>query len=165
MTDRLRVVDIVAGTTVDGPGFRTSIYFAGCIHKCQGCHNPQTWPMDSGRDMSIDEIMEIVVKNDFDVTFSGGDPLLQAKALIPLATKIKELGKTIWCYTGYEYENIIGDADIRGLLQFVDVVVDGPFMEKHADISLLFRGSSNQRLIDVRLSMENNNVILWESDF
>lgn len=146
---KLRVLDIVGGTSVDGSGLRTSIYFAGCSHHCPGCHNPQSWDPQGGRLMSVDEIMEVVRENDFNVTFSGGDPLFQAEALLPLAKAVKDEGYTIWCYTGYLYEDVIADECLSEVLKYVDVLVDGPFVMDLRDTSLLFRGSSNQRIIEL----------------
>lgn len=146
---KLRVLDIVGGTSVDGPGLRTSIYFAGCSHHCPGCHNPQSWDPQGGRLMSVEEIMEVVRENDFNVTFSGGDPLFQAEALLPLAKAVKAEGYTIWCYTGYLYEDVIADECLSAVLKYVDVLVDGPFVMDLRDTSLLFRGSSNQRIIEL----------------
>lgn len=160
----MRVVRIINGTTVDGPGFRTSIYFAGCTHHCSDCHNPETWSPQSGEDLSLDCILERIIENDFDVTFSGGDPLYQIGDLLVLAGRIKALGKTIWCYTGYTYEQVCDNAELRPILDVVDVLVDGPFEKENADSELLFRGSSNQRLIDVRHSTRND-VVLWTSEF
>lgn len=160
----LRVVEIIPGTTVDGPGFRTAIYFAGCAHKCPGCHNPSTWPFDAGRDMTIDEIMQIIDAERYDVTFSGGDPMYQAESIISLAKTLKESGYNIWCYTGFKYEEIKKIPATSALLPYLDVLVDGPFIESQKDISLLFRGSANQRLID--LHRTNGDVpVNWESDF
>ena len=160
----LRVVEIIPGTTVDGPGFRTAIYFAGCAHKCPGCHNPSTWPFDAGRDMTIDEIMQIIDAERYDVTFSGGDPMYQAESIISLAKTLKESGYNIWCYTGFKYEEIKKIPAMSALLPYLDVLVDGPFIESQKDISLLFRGSANQRLID--LHRTNGDVpVNWESDF
>lgn len=156
----MRVIDIVPGTTVDGPGLRTSIYFAGCTHRCPGCHNPESWAADAGREMSIDEILYEVEENGFDVTFSGGDPMFQASELSVLARRIKESGKTIWCYTGFTYEAVMADARMRDVLGAVEVLVDGPFVESLKDPDLLFRGSSNQRLIDVAAS-EPGNPVEW----
>ena len=142
------VIDIIKGTTVDGPGFRTSIYFAGCRHACPGCHNPQSWDFNAGRPMSIEEIMEVVTDEDFDVTFSGGDPLYQdPEALLALATAIRDAGYTLWCYTGFVYEEIKDNPRYTALLPLFETVVDGPFVEALRDTSLIFRGSSNQRLI------------------
>lgn len=160
----LRVVDIIAGTTVDGPGFRTSIYFAGCAHKCPGCHNPSTWAFDAGKYMTVEEIMAKIQEERYDVTFSGGDPMYQAEAIIPLARRLKDAGYNIWCYTGFLYEEIIASPVMSKLLPFIDVLVDGPFIESQRDISLLFRGSANQRLIDLHKTAEGQPVG-WESDF
>ena len=91
-TTTLRVMDIVPGTSVDGPGLRTSIYFAGCSHRCAGCHNPQSWPFDAGRDMTIGQIMEIVEENGFNVTFTGGDPMYQPRARAELADPLHAKG-------------------------------------------------------------------------
>lgn len=159
----MRVLDIIAGTTVDGPGLRTSIYFAGCTHHCPGCHNPESWDLGGGNDMSIDEIATRVIEEDFDVTFTGGDPFAQVDSLIELAKKIKAHGKNIWCYTGYTYEEIVTDERLSRLLPYIDVLVDGPFMMDKRDVKLLFRGSSNQRLVDVAKSTPDS-IVLWSVD-
>lgn len=158
----LQVVDIKEGTSVDGPGLRTSIYFAGCRHRCPGCHNPTTWPFDAGTPHTVGELMEIIRYNRFNVTFSGGDPVYQAPALLPLARAIKQNGLTLWCYTGFTFEQIIaGEASSQAieLLGYTDVLVDGPFIESLRDISLHFRGSSNQRLIDVPQSLRQGTPV------
>lgn len=157
----MRILDIVPGTSVDGPGLRTAIYFAGCQHACPGCHNPQSWDFSAGRDMSVDEIMEEIIENDFDVTFTGGDPMYSVEAIIPLAKEIKNIGKDIWCYTGFLYGDIISDSRKRELLKYIDVLVDGPFIESLRDIHLLFRGSSNQRLIDIQ-KCTPDSIVEWE---
>lgn len=159
----LRVLDIARGTSVDGPGLRDSIYFAGCRHACEGCHNPQSWDMNGGKEMSDDEVMAILREDDFDVTFSGGDPMYRAAEVARLARRIKaELGKTIWCYTGFVFENIVMKADFRCLLETIDVLVDGPFVLAGRDISLRFRGSGNQRIIDVKQSLLTGKTVLME---
>lgn len=155
----LRVIDISEGTSVDGPGLRTSIYFAGCEHHCEGCHNPQSWDPKAGRDATIEELMEIIDFNDFNVTFSGGDPLFQAEEVTELARRIKlDLNKNIWCYTGFLWENIVDDQRYRPLLETIDVLVDSPFLLSLRDIELRFRGSSNQRIIDVKKSLKSGTV-------
>lgn len=158
----MRVVDIVDGTSVDGPGLRTTIYFAGCKHHCPGCHNPQTWSFDAGKDMSQQEIIDHIVENDFDVTFSGGDPMYQSSDIIPLAKQIKSMGKTIWCYTGFLFEEILSSPEMSKLLPYIDVVVDGLFVESLKDTELIFRGSSNQRIIDVPMSIHSGKVVFAE---
>ncbi|MDE7376159.1 MAG: anaerobic ribonucleoside-triphosphate reductase activating protein [Muribaculaceae bacterium] len=156
----LQVIDIVDGTIVDGPGLRTSIYFAGCRHACEGCHNPQSWDFSAGRPMSIEEIMERVEEADSDVTLTGGDPLYQIDELIGLCRAIRQKGYGIWCYTGFTYEQILADPSLARILDYVDVVVDGPFVLALRDISLRFKGSANQRLVDVRRSRPGE-IALW----
>lgn len=142
-----RVVDIIEGTSVDGPGLRTSIYFAGCEHRCPGCHNPHTWDKTAGRDMSLSELLDIIDRAEFNVTLTGGDPLFQTTSLLPLVTAIKERGLTIWLYTGFTYESLLKQPDVAQLLPMLEAVVDGPFIEALRDTSLQFRGSANQRII------------------
>lgn len=161
----LRIIDIIEDTTVDGPGFRTSIYCSGCAHACPGCHNPQSWNINAGRPMAIEDILKVILDDPFaDVTFSGGDPMYQAEGFTELAKAIKQSSsKTIWCYTGFTYETLLNRPDTRALLQYVDVLVDGPYVESLRDEDLLYRGSSNQRLIDVRASLEQRQVVEWKS--
>ncbi|MBJ2183474.1 MAG: anaerobic ribonucleoside-triphosphate reductase activating protein [Muribaculaceae bacterium] len=160
MNQTIRVAGIVDGTSVDGPGLRTSIYTAGCAHACPGCHNEQTWPFDSGEDYTVQQLLERIDKNDFNVTLSGGDPMYQAKALLPLAKAIKERGLTIWCYTGFLYEQLLEMPDAAELLKYIDVLVDGPYVDAQRDPDLRFRGSSNQRLIDVAASLATETTLL-----
>lgn len=134
---------------MDGPGFRTSIYFAGCRHKCPGCHNPQSWDFDAGQDMDIDEIMDIVREEDFNVTFSGGDPLYHPDEVVELSRRIVLEHHNVWLYTGFTVEQILDDDKLRCALRYIDTVVDGPFIEALRDPDLTFRGSSNQRIIPV----------------
>lgn len=160
----MRIIDIIEGTTVDGPGLRTSIYFAGCAHKCPGCHNRQTWDFGGGAATTASQVMERVLAADFNVTLTGGDPLYQAAKLLPLVKSITEAGYTIWCYTGFEWADIIVNHDMAALLPFIQVVVDGPYIESQRDPDLLFRGSANQRLIDVRASLDASDIVLWHRD-
>lgn len=160
----MRVIDIVPGTTVDGPGLRTSIYFAGCTHDCPGCHNPQTHSPEAGREMTDDEIIAVVEENGFDVTFTGGDPLFQAETLCGLASRLRVLGYNLWCYTGYTYEHVASDPRLSPVLEHLDVLVDGPFIQSLRDVRLLFRGSSNQRLVSVRHSTPDHIVTYEETE-
>ena len=148
---------------VDGPGFRTSIYCAGCRHKCPGCHNPQSWDFDGGQAMSTDDIMRVIEADPFaNVTFSGGDPMYQPEGFTELARAIKtRTDKTIWCYTGFTYEALMTNPRQRNLLELIDVLVDGPFIKSQRDETLRFRGSRNQRLIDVKASLRHNRLTLW----
>lgn len=162
----INVLQILHDTTVDGPGFRTSIYCAGCRHKCPGCHNPQSWAFGAGKDMSTDELLQEILDDPFaDVTFTGGDPFFQAEGFAELAKCIKEKSrKTIWCYTGFLFEALLHNDAAQRLLKYVDVLVDGPFVQALRDEDLLFRGSSNQRLIDVPRSMKEGCIVLWQRE-
>ncbi len=156
----ISVLRMEEDTVVDGPGLRTVIYAAGCKNACPGCHNPQSWDIRNGEMIPIDRLMERIRKNDRPVTFSGGDPLLQPLAFARLAQRIKkEIGKDIWCYTGYRYEQIAACPVRSVLLPFIDVLVDGRFEITEQDPSLPFRGSRNQRLIDVRKSLESGRAV------
>lgn len=143
------ILDILEQTMADGPGFRTSIYCAGCEHHCPGCHNPQSWDRKNGHWVDVQEILEVVKADDMsNVSFSGGDPLYQVEAFTELARRIKEeTRKTIWCWTGFTYEEILADERLSMILPYIDVLVDGPFKMELRDTQLLFRGSSNQRII------------------
>lgn len=162
----IRILSVVHDTTVDGPGFRTSIYCAGCGHHCVGCHNPQSWDFRGGRECSVDDLFREIVSDPFaDVTFTGGDPFYQAEAFAELARKIHEnTEKTVWAYTGFLYEDILRLPQYRKLLMQLDVLVDGPFVESLRNPDLLFCGSSNQRLIDVSASLDCGEVVLWHRD-
>lgn len=148
-----RIVDIIEGTSVDGPGLRTSIYFAGCDHHCPGCHNPQTWAHDAGRDVALSELLKFVAEADLNVTLTGGDPVYQAEKLYPLINGIRKLGKTIWLYTGFEFEELCQLSAAKNWLPMLEAVVDGPFVEQLRDVTLPFRGSSNQRIILIEQSL------------
>jgi anaerobic ribonucleoside-triphosphate reductase activating protein len=162
---RISILDIVEDTTVDGPGFRTTIYCAGCPNHCPGCHNPQSWDIANGREVEVEEILEVILADPFaDVTFSGGDPMFQPQGFAALARAIKECSsKNIWCYTGYLFEQLIENPAQRELLELVDVLVDGRFIEALMDDQLHFRGSSNQRIIDVPASLEKGEVVVMEN--
>ena len=147
----MRILDIIHQTTADGPGFRVSVYAAGCNHRCPGCHNPQSWDMKGGREMTVEEVFAEIEKDDFStgVTFTGGDPFYQVEEFTELAKLIKErTAKNIWCYTGFTYEEIVENEKLSVLLPYLDALVDGPYIESQRDLSLRFRGSKNQRIIE-----------------
>ena len=160
----LYILDILEDTTVDGPGFRTSVYCSGCPNRCPGCHNPQSWDIANGRPMETGDILKIILADPFaDVTFSGGDPMAQAAGFTELAVAIKEYSdKNIWCFTGFLFENLLGNPSQKELLKHIDVLVDGPFVQGLRDESLRFRGSSNQRVIDVQASLASGSVVLMK---
>lgn len=155
------VLRIIRGTTVDGPGLRTSIYLAGCPHHCTGCQNPQSWDENNGVHMSLDEILRIVEEEDFNVTLSGGDPLNNPLLAKKLIKALKNNRRNVWVYTGYTWENIIANPVLFDAIRNADILVDGPFIEDLKDLDLPFRGSSNQRLIDIQASIASNSVVLY----
>lgn len=167
-SQKISLMRIVPDTSVDGPGLRTSVYCAGCRHHCPGCHNPKTWNFAAGTATSPREIWEAILEEspDSDITFSGGDPLYQVEAFTELAKIIKsESSKTIWCYTGFTFEEIVADARLAQILPWIDVLVDGPFVLAERDETALFRGSRNQRLIDVPETLKSGAITAWRSAF
>lgn len=161
----ISILDILEDTTVDGPGFRTTVYCAGCPNRCPGCHNPQSWDISNGRMVDVDEILKVILADPFaDVTFSGGDPMFQPEGFTALARAVKERSrKNIWCYTGYLFEQLLQNPRQRELLEYIDVLVDGRFVEALKSDVLRFRGSSNQRVIDVVKSLQQGCTVLLEA--
>lgn len=159
----ISILDIVEDTVVDGPGFRTAIYAAGCPHQCPGCHNPNSWDKENGRWVDTGEILQKILSDEFaDVTFSGGDPMFQPEGFTELAVSIKRHSqKNIWCYTGYTFEQLLRNPRQRQLLEYIDVLVDGRFIEELKDENLYFRGSRNQRLIDVPASLQKQETVIY----
>lgn len=159
----LRVLDIVEETMVDGVGLRTAVYFSGCSHFCRGCHNPESWNLHNGKEMTIDELLDIIKADEFaNVTFSGGDPLYQCEGVAELAKRIKEeTDKTIWCYTGYTYEEVLANDYLKQILPYIDVLVDGPYVEELRNTDLPFRGSENQRIVVVDKYLKGEEDYLW----
>ncbi len=157
----ISILSIVHDTMVDGPGFRTSIYCAGCPNHCPECHNPQSWDITHGTMTSTEDIMKEIMSDPFaNVTFSGGDPMFQAEGFAELARAIREQSdKDIWCFTGYKYENLLKNSKQVELLKLIDVLVDGPFVKALRDEDLFFRGSSNQRIINVKKSLASGKVV------
>ena len=160
-TNSIRILDIKYGTSVDGIGLRTSLYCAGCEHHCQGCHNPQSWNENGGETISVERLFNLIVDADMNVTFTGGDPMLHPEGFIKLARLLKEqTNKTIWCYTGYRFEELLKHPLRRELVELCDVIVDGRYIDAERDLSLHFRGSRNQRIIDVANSLEDEIHLL-----
>lgn len=157
-------MDIKYDTIVDGVGFRNTVYCAKCNMYCKGCHNPSSWNIKNGKPISINNLADLLLENGNDITFSGGEASLQAKAFTKLAKIIKEHDKTIWLYSGHRYEELIKNETSKELLMYVDVLVDGEFIEDFKDIDLLFRGSSNQRIVDVNKTLKCGKVVLWQKD-
>lgn len=153
---------------VDGKGIRTVIWTQGCIHNCPFCQNPSTHAMDGGFLVDIDKIKEDISKicGQDGITFSGGDPMMQPKECAEIAKYAKNIGLNVWCYTGYTFEKLLelakDNLDIKEFINYIDVLVDGPFVISKKSYDVVFRGSSNQRLIDVKNSLMNNSVVLFD---
>lgn len=166
----IKVAGFEKESFVDGNGIRYTIFVQGCKHHCKGCHNPSTWNFQGGIDMTTQDILEDIKskKDNIDgITLSGGDPIYQAKNLIGLVKAIKEKTELdIWCYTGFTFEELKQNKDksIAELLKYVDVIVDGQYIQELSSTELRFKGSSNQRIIDVKQSIESNKVVLWEEE-
>ena len=157
----IRILDIKYGTSVDGIGLRTSLYCAGCENHCPGCHNPQSWDEQGGQAIAVDELFRNIVEADMNVTFTGGDPMLHPEGFIALAQMIKQnTDKTIWCYTGYRFEDLLKQPARRALIELCDVIVDGRYIEAERELSLHFRGSRNQRIIDVKKSLQGTLCLM-----
>ena len=162
----LRIAGLETESFVDGPGIRFSVFTQGCTHHCPGCHNPQTHDFEGGHFVTVESILEMIEENPLldGVTFSGGDPMDQASPLIPLAREIKERGMNLVIFTGYTYERLMELAherpDMFELLTFADILIDGPFIMAKKSLEIKFRGSTNQRIIDVQQSLVEGHVVL-----
>ena len=158
----MRLLQYLPNSVVDGVGIRQVFFLAGCPHHCLQCHNPQSWNPNGGTYHTVDEIVKMALDNPFDVTFSGGEPLLQIDDLLQCMESIHQ-HKNIWLYTGYTWEQINANEKLQQALQYIDVLVDGRFELDKRDTHLQFRGSSNQRLIDVQASLKKGEIVLWVS--
>lgn len=158
---KLRLSGIINESIVDGPGLRFVIFAQGCPHHCDGCHNPQTFDPKGGYEEEIDKILQKIKSNPLlqGVTFSGGEPFMQAKSFSLLAKKIHEMNLNVMSYTGYLFEDLLKKPDFKELLQNVDILVDGPFIKEKKNLMLKFKGSENQRIIDIKKSFKENKVI------
>ena len=159
----MRVAGIVKNSVVNGIGIRDVLFLQGCKHHCKGCHNPTTWNLDGGKEQTIDYLINQFKDSTNDMTISGGEPLLQFQDdLYHFMKRMhREHGKRFWLYTGYRYEEI-PTFILLMLSEFTDVLVDGRFALDKKDLTLQFRGSSNQRLIDLPKSVKEEQIILWE---
>jgi len=166
MASLLRISGIVKESIVDGPGIRYVVFTQGCLHNCEGCHNPQTHDMEGGKFIDTDEIIKDMKKNPLldGITFSGGEPFLQPDTLGELGQKVKESGMNVITYSGYTFEQLLelskAKTGVTSLLSVTDILIDGPFLLAQKDLLLKFRGSKNQRPIDVQKSLRDNRLVL-----
>lgn len=161
----IRYAGLEKQSVSDGPGIRLTVFLQGCLHHCPGCHNPQLQDIEGGTEMEEKEMSELLLSNltllHSGITFSGGDPLMQAESLYKVLDYLKAVRPelNIWVYTGYLYEEVKSLA----LMEFIDVLVDGPYLEVKRDLSLAFRGSDNQRIIDIKQSRIKNEPVIWRN--
>lgn len=156
-TQSIRISGITPESIVDGEGIRYVVFTQGCPHHCPGCHNPSTHSFDGGKLISLLDIIKDIRENAEyidGITLSGGEPFCQPYQCSIIAREAQKLGLSVWCYTGYSFEDLYEKKDALALLKFVDVLVDGPFIIEERSLDLDFRGSRNQRLIDVHKSSE-----------
>lgn len=156
--------DLQPDSIVDGEGIRTVVWTQGCPHNCKGCHNPGTHDFNGGFLVDVEEVIEELrsIEGQDGITLSGGDPMCQSDACIEICKAAKEMGLNIWCYTGFTYENVINNPKQRKLLDYIDILVDGKFVLEEKSLDIYFRGSRNQRIIDVKKSLEEESVVLVE---
>jgi anaerobic ribonucleoside-triphosphate reductase activating protein len=158
----MKVAGIIKNSVVNGVGVRDTLFLQGCPHHCKGCHNPQTWAYYDGEDRTVRSLVQEFADSPNQMTISGGEPLLQYLDLIELMWVLNTYhGKRFWLYTGYRYDQI-AKSWLEELSHYVDVLVDGRFVIDKKDLTLPFRGSSNQRLIDLPKSVATGEVVLWE---
>lgn len=159
----VRLAGTIPHSTVNGPGVRYVLFFQGCRHHCRDCQNPETWDFSGGTELPVTDITEELRNTRYidGITLSGGDPLCQPEAAAEIARRAKEYGLSVWCYTGYTWEALLSGAageSALAALQWIDVLVDGPFLPEEKTEQALYRGSGNQRLIDLPRSLEEHKV-------
>ncbi len=156
--------DLQVDSVVDGEGVRTVIWTQGCPHNCKGCHNPGTHDFNGGVEVDVEEVIEELknVKNQDGITLSGGDPVCQSEACYEISKAAHDMGLNVWCYTGFTYEAMLLSKSKRKLLEEIDVLVDGKFILEEKSYDLYFKGSRNQRIIDVQRSLKEERVVLVE---
>lgn len=161
---KIRIAGIISESFVDGAGIRYAIFMQGCLRNCKGCHNPATHDLNGGKILDTDEIISAIKKNPLltGITLSGGEPFLQIAPALEIACAAKNLNLNVWCYTGYRFENI--PAEASELLKNIDVLVDGEYIEELRDLELNFRGSSNQRIIDLNKTRAENKIVLFNEE-
>ena len=158
----LNLSGIVQDSIVDGPGIRTTIFCQGCPHHCPGCHNPETWDFGCGTDVPVEDLVDVVRSNPLcrGVTFSGGEPFAQAAGFAKLAQLLKERGYEVASYSGYTFEELLnGSDDQKELLASIDILIDGPFLLAQKSLEVPFRGSRNQRILDVKKRLAESRAV------
>ncbi len=161
MKIRLADANILTDSIVDGEGLRAVIWTQGCSHNCKGCHNPETHDFTKGIEKDVEDVKEEIKKLTLQdgITLSGGDPFFQAEASYEIAKYAKEQGLNVWAYTGFLFEDLLKNEKMKKLLKYIDVLVDGKFQIENKSLSIKFRGSTNQRIINVPKSLKTEKVV------
>jgi len=164
----MRIADTVQDSIVDGPGFRFTVFTQGCFHNCPGCHNPGTHDVNGGREMSPADVIAEMLRNPLTdgVTFSGGEPFLQPEGCAEIARAARAEKLNVWAYTGYTFEKLMelakDNASIREFMELIDVLIDGPFIIEEKSFNVKWRGSSNQRVLDMAASLKSGTAVIKE---
>ena len=160
----MKIFGLVQDSIVDGPGWRFTCFVQGCPHHCPGCHNPDSHDPQGGQEMTVAEVARQMLSNPLTdgLTLSGGEPFAQAEDCLALARIAHEKGLNVWAYSGWTYEHLLhqGTPAQKALLQEVDVLVDGPFLLAERSLTLTWKGSRNQRVIDVKASLSAGEVVI-----
>jgi len=165
----MRIAGLIQDSIVDGPGFRFVVFTQGCLSHCEGCHNKKTWDLDGGTDIPVGDVIDAMLSNPLTdgLTLTGGEPFIQAADCVSLAAVARDKGFSIWIYTGYLFETLMdraeNEAAIKELIELTDVMIDGRFIKAERSLSLKWRGSRNQRVIDVQKSLKTGVVTLFDT--
>lgn len=162
---KIRLASFISDSIVDGEGIRSVVFTQGCPHNCPGCHNQRSIPFDGGELIEVDEVINQILEADLKrVTFSGGEPFVQAEQLYLIAKRLKKEGYNLWSYSGYTFEALLRHRDpfVQKYLSQLDILIDGRFLINKKNLAALFRGSTNQRIIDVQASIQKGEAIIAE---
>lgn len=161
---KIRVAGLVRESIVDGPGLRYAVFTQGCTHNCKGCHNPQTHDLNGGYEVDIKQILKEIDDNPLldGLTLTGGEPLLQAKKLLPLVKQVKKRGLSVVIYSGYTFEEIMQDDEMKELVLLCDILIDGRYEQDKRSLKLAHRGSANQRIINIPKTKQAGKIQHYE---
>lgn len=160
----MKIAGYIQDSIVDGPGIRFTLFLQGCNLQCKNCHNPETWDLNAGQEIEIKSIIDLIKENPLldGITLSGGEPFLQYEECLKLLNGLNNSNLNIWVYTGYIFEDLLNNPKYYEFLKRINILVDGSFDDNKKSLSLKWKGSSNQRLIDVQKSLDKNKTILYE---
>ncbi len=157
----MRIALLLQDSIVDGPGLRFVVFTQGCLHNCKGCHNLSTHDPAGGKEVAVPDIVKKMASNPLTdgLTLSGGEPFLQVADCAVLAQQAHQLGLDVWCYSGYTFEELVADSRFLQLLEHIDILIDGPFEQDLKSLNLKWRGSTNQRVLDIKTSLAAKKAV------